>query len=557
MFSDKDKQFLLKLKQDGKSPEEALDILNKVKKMGPVSPDTPQVSEGERMGKREAMDLTEEQRQDLISQPSPVTRGIEREEDPGILGGVAEIGKDVVREATGAFVGPVQGVVSPALEEAERLGADIPEGVQETFRPKGITQRVFSAPTKYATEMALGTGKGVASTGLGIAELLGVEEAGALREKLEPEGITQNVGFITEQLGEFMIPSAKIGKLAKMTEAANLLNKYPKLAKMVPFLAASAGEAAVGAGVTAAQEGELGTEAAVMGAVSGVSPAAAKGIEQLGKLGSKIYQAAFKATKGDEKKLYQAFKTTVGKTAEELGYTGTAEEIAEMANQGAKAAKDQINSIAKADKKIYTAADFESIAEKITQRMTKGLPDSAVKKQITEEVKDTVMSYAPTKSASAEEMVGILDNINSEQFVGKTTLTEKQLQSIESKVKTEIKDMLPDDVKPLYREAAMNKTIQKVMENNIVKRLVARTGYGAGTGALVGGISADNPEDLVKRIIVMGIGGALLGRATGSTKGLTKTGKALKGLQGKQDITEPAIKSTIYALRTFLNEPNE
>lgn len=135
-----------------------------------------------------------------------------------------------------------------------------------------------------ASDLAIGAGKGLANTVTGLGEMAyryvpGVQQVSdavqraafgdvipgdqlinsAQQTLLAPSNTAQQVGFTGEQIGEFFIPAAKAGALAKV----------PGLARVAPRVA-QAGQAAL---LTGAQGGS-GTEAGVSGALAAAFPAA-------------------------------------------------------------------------------------------------------------------------------------------------------------------------------------------------------------------------------------------------------------------------------------------
>lgn len=167
---------------------------------------------------------------------------------------------------------------------------DFKKGFKSIFDPKSFKQ--FLDPT-------IGAAKGVASTIGGAATL---SEKGArvllrkplepgqktvgqkLQAKVQPKGAGQQIGFFAEQVGEFFVPGGAVAKGTRALSTGRLLQKAPKVARLVkPALQA------VGAGtVGAVQTGDVQTGATI-GAITAAAGPVFKGVGSVANRLSKFF----------------------------------------------------------------------------------------------------------------------------------------------------------------------------------------------------------------------------------------------------------------------------
>ena len=178
-----------------------------------------------------------------------------------------------------------------------------PDAPEEVSKKPGIFSRIadFSNRSRKAyLDFNVGVLKGAGSTVMGIGELgsRGLEAGynqtiGRLtgdkayegsqmardvkQEYLTPEGTAQKVGFGTEQIAEFLVPSTAAAKSAQIAEgvASKVASKLPKLAetakKAVPYIDDAVklvGQAGEDVAKTVAQRGKVDEEAAKAGLYS-------------------------------------------------------------------------------------------------------------------------------------------------------------------------------------------------------------------------------------------------------------------------------------------------
>jgi hypothetical protein len=163
---------------------------------------------------------------------------------------------------------------SPSAAAAPKFQGSIIDAVSRNIQSNPIFQ------------LLVGGAKGAASTLTGISKLTGMVPpetttndialpfTGGQRVIGQPEGGLQNAGYYGEQVGEFLAPAGMVGRAAKGVEAATAGSRLlPPLAQSAVNVAARMGlEGLSGAGVTAAQTGDLG-QAKQAGAFSAAVPA--------------------------------------------------------------------------------------------------------------------------------------------------------------------------------------------------------------------------------------------------------------------------------------------
>lgn len=168
--------------------------------------------------------------------------------------------------------------VANISEKGLNIGANILKGVV-----KGAGSTIVGAG-KLGTNLM----SKIPVIGGGEKAVKGVNEmvTGLKEEILKPEGTAQKVGFLGEQLGEFLIPGGATMKLGKMAEIASGGSKLAKLG------ATAFGEGFLGAGQTVLQKGGIDKEAGVVGTIGAVTPVGLKVagsvLKTVGKAGSEV-----------------------------------------------------------------------------------------------------------------------------------------------------------------------------------------------------------------------------------------------------------------------------
>lgn len=240
---------------------------------------------------------------------------------------------------------------------------------------KGISGAMSGAATA-ATSPIRGMAKGFTSTALGGGEL--VERAGgalgdlafetftgktaparekgpitALREKIQPKGIGEQIGFGAEQIAELFLP---VPGGAKAKLAASAAEKAPILARALGLLKTSGKEGAKFAAQTAIQSGgDVGevTSAGIIGAVTPVIGPVIK--TPLTKAAEKLYGSALKPGLG--KKTLEKGPSLIKTGLDERVFLtqGGVEKVAQRIDEFENLLGEAIETQKKAGQKISTA----------------------------------------------------------------------------------------------------------------------------------------------------------------------------------------------------------
>ena len=344
---------------------------------------------------------------------------------------------------------------------------------------------------------------------------------GQIPEAFGEHKIAQGAGEIAGS----MLPSIAVGgALSKVMPAASA--SAPKLTKLAAFL----GKSGMTTGTaTAGSKGELPTLSDLT-----VGAAIDTALFGLGKLGGKIYKSAFKGTKGQERELVKQYGTTSGDIAEEFGYKGSAKGIETKVKNDLTGVWNKLKATAQKSGQIKPS-QFDDIAKEIADKMTSELPNNAYKKQLVQDIMDSVSQFKPTKSISGDQVVALISDINDELFMNgqRIVLPSKVANSLTNKIKVGLKDLLPEEVKPLYTQYAKRKVIERVMQDAEIRRLVGRTLIGGSSGGMLGGLTAvaqgkTNPIDIAQDALIFGLIGGLGARASANTSILTNIGGNMK-----------------------------
>lgn len=451
-----------------------------------------------------------------------------------------ETGAKMVQEAgAGALSGFAKGAGN-LIQTAGQAG----DMAMETMTPGGIARMAAGAPPEQPLESVT---KPIQQG----ANWLGDQPEQVLQKLgLNPNSVASNVGKFAGNVAS-QVPALVTGaeglEAAKATEGAQTLaTKFPLISKVANFITGSAGQTNIMQG---AQTGEVAKpgDLAAYGALDLLTSGAER-------MGAGIYEGAFKGTKTQEKNLITSFNQTVADVATKLGYTGSAKDIMSQAQEANRGIWTNIVAAAQKGEPI-TKDQFMGIANDLVKPFQK-LPDSQFKDEAIQSIKDVVSTYAPKTTATGDQLVNTITQINKGLFGDGTrvVLSPKQVSSVTAQLKSGIKDLLPAEVKPLYTKYANNKLIEQVMQNSEVKRLVGRTTVGAATGAIVAGggeiaqgkLQSD-PMGLLRDTIASALIGAAGARLTGNTAVATVGGKLLQKAAPTVDILVKNIVSSFLS----------
>lgn len=341
------------------------------------------------------------------------------------------------------------------------------------------------------------------------------------------EGAYQYTGESGEGAGKLLGGVAAqvpflVGGGGALSKGKSLLSsKGLQLRKPVQFGLMSAGTTAT---ATAETEGRLPTAKEVVG--YGALDAVLLGA------GSAIYKSAFRGSGKAPANYLRQFGETIGATAEKLGFAGTAKSISGQAAKSADSVWAKLVKTAESGDMVKPSA-FDDIAKNLAKDYDK-LPNSEFKQKAIQEINKVVGQFKPKKAITGAEVVNTIKQINKGLFQdgGRTVLSMKQWSSLEKGLASELKDALPEGVKGLYKDYAINSLVRNVMKDAEVQKQLGRTLLGGsigGGGALSGSIAAGNdPATIAKNTIIGAVVGSLVPRVAGSTFVQTTTGTSLK-----------------------------
>jgi hypothetical protein len=157
-------------------------------------------------------------------------------------------------------------MTTPPADDWESVAAELGGTVADEPKERSLARQFadeFKANMGIGADMAIGAAKGAGSTVFGLGKLVrdytpigrisDAIQPGAFNQKpeeLTPTNTAQQVGYVGEQMGEFLVPAGAAGKLTKAAEIGK-------------------------AGALTAAQGGTGTESAVAAGVSAVLPGAA------------------------------------------------------------------------------------------------------------------------------------------------------------------------------------------------------------------------------------------------------------------------------------------
>lgn len=299
----------------------------------------------------------------------------------------------------------VTGETQPTAQELEQI-----------FRNAGVLDDAPPAPAPTApapsggtlANVATGVAKGAANTVTGLGKVMydyvpGVQTASdavqramfgdvipgnqmldsAQRGLLRPNGTAQKVGFAGEQLGEFFIPAAKAGVLAKV----------PGITRAIPSAQAA---------LTTKAQGGSGTDAAISAGLSAVIPGAAalkRGAAAMETSAEKTVAQALGATTRDLKKQAAEIAPQILRR----GVRGSRETLLERATQQVDDLGAQIGA------EVERAAASGGVVNQQTVRGNIQLAKDALGERLASGSRETVPGY--------EQVVSQLDALD--EYVSK------------------------------------------------------------------------------------------------------------------------------------------
>jgi len=275
-------------------------------------------------------------------------------------------------------------------------------------------------------------------------------------------------------------------------------------------------------------------------------------------IGSKIYKSGFKGSGKESVNYYKQTGQTIGDTAQELGYVGTAKQIGDAAADTAKTTWDDLIRAAKTSKPIRPS-QFDDVAEALTKQLD-DLPNSPYKRKLIKEIYRIVREYKPRSVIPGDDLVAIIKEIRKGiinaplQSGGASVLNMKQFNSLEKGLQVELKKLLPEAAQKLYPKYSVNALIRNVMRNKEVQSQVLRSQLGGGFGgssAFLGSVmTGKDVQTIIINTILGIIGGAVAPQVVGSTAVKTVLGTLLtKG--------SPVFKTLIQEITEQLKAKND
>jgi uncharacterized membrane protein YeaQ/YmgE (transglycosylase-associated protein family) len=370
-----------------------------------------------------------------------------------------------------------------------------------------------------------------------VQEKLGTTETAGGRAGTITGAVTGTVGAQVPGLvggAELLSGFKALPAFQKLSQASP-----EKANKIVDFLTKSVGTTEI---ITQVEEGRPATSFEL--AAFGVLDAALFGVS---KLGRSLYRSAFRGTRTQERNLVKQYGNTIADLAAEFGYTGSPETIVRKTQASQKTLFGQIQELAASNKQVTREEFIETVLPPL-QKQFDDLPNSAFKQELVATVQEIVESVAPVTSASGDELVAIITNINKELFGDGTrvVLSPKQAAKLENRLKSEIKDLLPSEIRPLYERYAKEELIEQVMQDARVKQLLGRSAIGAAAGSIPSAVATATQGEDVFTVIKAGIAGAIVGatvaRATGNVTGATIGGALLEKAPSTKEMTKIILR---------------
>jgi hypothetical protein len=259
-------------------------------------------------------------------------------------------------------------------------------------------------------EIGVGMIKGVASTLSGISKLgerilpgniknvldikPGVAERVIPSSFTKPQGTSQNVGFMAEQIAEFLAPSSWIAKGEKavsgVIKGSKLLQDSPKIAGAISTASRSVIEAGAVGGQRLAQTGGNTEEAKTAAIVAGLFPVVGK-IAMAGfkKTGERIMQSSIKPTMKDFEdgfKISNIARYNVGGTLQEIE-TKTHVQLNKLTQQLNKSLKNSNTAINLND--VY-----DSVFSNLIRNKSKNFGEAQATKRVLDNLKIEIEEVA-------------------------------------------------------------------------------------------------------------------------------------------------------------------
>lgn len=315
-----------------------------------------------------------------------------------------------------------------APDEQEATAIDTPS--EAPSKKQGVFSRIadFADSTrKAALNFNIGAGKGMLSTLIGIGELgstalekgykavtgqealKGAELAKDVKEEyLQPKGTAQKIGFGTEQVAEFFVPTTATKNLVGIAEkvAGGVAKKSPKLGKAAELVATTIEPVVQAAGdvaTTIAQRGKIDEEAKKAGLFSLVGGIAANTVAPLLKSGAELVASRALPATIKEKAADVLKGRELGKRVLETGISFTRGGLTKKMESKVKNLANSVDSIV--DTFVQANPDKKFSLKEVAGNIISGMDESKTIKDL--ELIPT--EYEPVKKAIEKQVLALAD----------------------------------------------------------------------------------------------------------------------------------------------------
>ena len=348
--------------------------------------------------------------------------------------------------------GAGKGVLS-TLVGASGLGERLTKGLGRLITPKRFEKALgFEAPEKTGAEQLIS------------------------EELRTPETTAEKVGFGIEQVAEFFVPGAKVGKLGKLAKAGVV--------------------GAEVAGRTALQTGDIGKEELIAGVtapiVGGILSKA--GAALFKKLPERLVRKAI----GQSKKELLAGKD-VSKFALDKKKFGTGQSILSESESQIETLSNKISANLKSIPVTQSKISVKNIADDVARKINEQGGNIT-----TQEVRDIIIKLAPqAKGLLGKPTTGLLNANYLRQSVDKTLgdrgfltaqlpFNKEVLRTFTNTLREQVKEKAPKGTRELFDDLSSEITLRNALTENLTKEQLSKglgltdimvgLGFGAGGG---------------------------------------------------------------------------
>lgn len=398
-----------------------------------------------------------------------------------------------------------------SLNPVSLLGA----GAQKLGQTAQDVSTQLSGVSKDAlsSKIGRGLGEGTAMFLGGGAGAKAGQALGNAASKFVPSALSKYAPSLAPKLGTFAANSPRLASIAS---------------KVPGFLGSSVGfteGASVAGQGRLANKKELGT-----GLAFDVGTA---GLGRLAKFGAdKLYGSVLRPTAKVEKDLFKNYGVKMGDLVRKYKLMGgpqkSLDKIEPMLKTTWKGIQKQAANIKPLTKESYDEIEAELIKKLL------GNVDTAGKQKTAQVIAEAVADIKPVSGVrSGAEVLDDIKQLNQTlyNYGERGVLSPKQLKSLDSALKIQLKSFLPESARKGYAKYAELSTLKGILKDETVRHAVGRATVGAGSGAVVGSTSALATGGDWKKALIGGIAGGAMGaglmRLTSSPNLISRAGQAL------------------------------